>query len=655
MGDVVETKVVIGVETKNATKSIDKVSGAVDNAADKFENLTAGAEGAKTVLDEATGGLATRVTNVAKGVRAMGRSFIKAFKAAITGASGMRKALIATGIGAIVAAVGTLIAYWEDIAAWFGYSTERAEDLTEETGRLTEAQEEYNKALSGAKGAADANAISLGIYLKAVQDVTAAEEDRLAALNKLKDAGIITEDIDLANAESLGLLNERVEQNIKLTYARAQANAAATYLEKEMVKLYEMQGEYAQQMAEFQEDRIYTERVFGESFAEWAEEDIMLEGMVAELEQMKNINRAKESYKEALEALIPIEGESLEMQEDTRKELERRAKTDSAVALALKDREAAEEKAAATYAQTLKQLELLKTEDGEKDIVRIKQNYEERIALFTEVYGAESEELKNLLILRDAEIQAVEDAQQKTKEEKDKQNREARAALLAEIATAEANTQAEIHAKELEDTAKHYDQLIAQAKEAGIDITELEKSKAEKLKEIQDQADQQAIADKKAANEALVGTVVDSMTALANLTGEDTKYTKAVSAAAAIINTYTGASKALAQGGIAGPLAAAGVIATGLATVRSIYATEVPDPPRGGGGSSTPMPSSLRPMLSFDMQRLNSGIGLDQAPNLANQITEGLSGSPIKAYVVSQEVQTQAKMNRKIRETATIG
>ena len=130
---------------------------------------------------------------------------------------------------------------------------------------------------------------------------------------------------------------------------------------------------------------------------------------------------------------------------------------------------------------------------------------------------------------------------------------------------------------------------------------------------------------------------------------------KALAIAQAVINTAQGATKALAQGGIAGPVAAAGVIATGLATVRSIYATEVPDPPRGGGGSSTPMPSSLRPMLSFDMQRLNSGIGLDQAPNLANQITEGLSGSPIKAYVVSQEVQTQAKMNRKIRETATIG
>ena len=62
---MVKTEVEIVVNTTDATKSIDKVGDSVDNAADKFENLTAGAEGAKTVLDEATGGLATRVTNVA--------------------------------------------------------------------------------------------------------------------------------------------------------------------------------------------------------------------------------------------------------------------------------------------------------------------------------------------------------------------------------------------------------------------------------------------------------------------------------------------------------------------------------------------------------------------------------------------------------------
>jgi hypothetical protein len=640
---MVKTEVEIAVTTTGTEDAKDNIKSVGKEA----EKSTEGVDAAVGLLDEATGGLASRVKNVGSSIVTMGKGAVKAFRAAIVGANGMKKALISTGIGALVVGVGMLIAYWDDLV----------DLVTGGTEEMSEAQKEYNTALAGAQGTAEANEVSLRLYLSAVNDVTKAEEDRLFALNKLKEAGIATEDIDLANAESLGLLNQRVEQNIQLTLARAQANAAAQYLEKEMIKLYELEAQQAEERTEaFETAALMQQNLLVGGLAEYKLNKFLGDQNEERIKAEANILRAKESYKEALEALTPLEGQNLKQQEDIRVELERRAKTDSAVAQALKDREAAEKRAAGIYAQVVKDLEALRAEEGEREIVRIKQNYEERIALLTAQYGAESEELKNLMILRDAEIQAIEDAQQLAKEEKDKQNREARAALLAEIATAEANTQAEIHAKQLADTAKYYDSLIQQAKDAGIDIVELEKSKAEKLKEIQDNADKQAIADKQATNEALATTVTDSLTALANLTGENTKYTKAVSAAAAIINTYTGASKALAQGGIAGPIAAAGVIATGLATVRSIYATDVPSPPSGGGGgSSTPMPSALRPLLNFGGQGLNSGIGLDQAPNLANQITQSLQGSPIKAYVVSQEVQTQAKMNRKIRETATIG
>jgi len=44
-----------------------------------------------------------------------------------------------------------------------------------------------------------------------------------------------------------------------------------------------------------------------------------------------------------------------------------------------------------------------------------------------------------------------------------------------------------------------------------------------------------------------------------------------------------------------------------------------------------------------------------QVSDLGNQITESLSKTPVRAYVVNQDVQTAAKMDRKIRETATIG
>jgi len=143
--------------------------------------------------------------------------------------------------------------------------------------------------------------------------------------------------------------------------------------------------------------------------------------------------------------------------------------------------------------------------------------------------------------------------------------------------------------------------------------------------------------------------IAGTLGSLANLAGENAQAGKALSAAEAVINTYTGATKAPAQGGIFGAVAAAGVVASGIASVRQIYATQIPAPPGGSisTGGSRPQISapSISPRLSLNTQ----------VADLGNQITESLSKSPVRAYVVNQEVQSAAKMDRKIRETATIG
>jgi len=143
--------------------------------------------------------------------------------------------------------------------------------------------------------------------------------------------------------------------------------------------------------------------------------------------------------------------------------------------------------------------------------------------------------------------------------------------------------------------------------------------------------------------------IAGTLGSLSNLAGENAQAGKALSAAEAVINTYTGATKALAQGGIFGAVAAAGVVASGIASVRQIYATPIPAPSGGSisTGGSRPQISapSISPRLSLNTQ----------VADLGNQITESLSKSPVRAYVVNQEVQSAAKMDRKIRETATIG
>ena len=157
--------------------------------------------------------------------------------------------------------------------------------------------------------------------------------------------------------------------------------------------------------------------------------------------------------------------------------------------------------------------------------------------------------------------------------------------------------------------------------------------------------------------------VAGALNGLGQLAGENAAAGKAISAAEAIINTYTGATKALAQGGIFGAVAAAGVVASGIASVRAIYKTDIPTPSPsnvsvggrqlggGGGGArpASPTPNIPRPQLA-------TGIGFDTSgANLGNQIAESLQGSSMRAYVVNQDIQSAEKLDRKIEETATFG
>lgn len=259
------------------------------------------------------------------------------------------------------------------------------------------------------------------------------------------------------------------------------------------------------------------------------------------------------------------------------------------------------------------------------------------------------------------ETDANAEAQKKLNEEIAKRN----AALDQEAATLQEKLSQEYDAilqasqdaqtQELNAVEDKYNQLLAKASEYGFDEIELNRLKNEEINAINKKYDDEDSARKKkkadddrAVQEATINAIAGTLGSLSQLAGQDAATGKALSAAQAIINTYTGATKALAQGGIAGPIAAAGVIASGIASVRQIYATQLP-PTAGGGSGSGPRPQISAPQISPRLA-LNT-----QVADLGNQITQSLERTPVRAYVVNQDVQTAAKMDRKIRETATIG
>ena len=98
-----------GIENENFEKNMIKVQSAmaIAQGVGGLKDLVEGLSQAKVAFQGATMG-------------------VKAF---ITGLSGMKKALISTGIGALIVAVGTLIAYWEDLVALFDDSEEKIKDV----------------------------------------------------------------------------------------------------------------------------------------------------------------------------------------------------------------------------------------------------------------------------------------------------------------------------------------------------------------------------------------------------------------------------------------------------------------------------------------------------------------------------------------------
>ena len=132
-----------------------KTEDAAGGAADEFDKLgdaskQAGeaGEGAISVLDEATGGLASRFKNVIGGVQKMGVALKTSFKSGVQGASALKKGIAATGIGLLVIALATIVAYWDDIVGLVSGVSSEQKKLNEEVDANVKSQQEALDAIS---------------------------------------------------------------------------------------------------------------------------------------------------------------------------------------------------------------------------------------------------------------------------------------------------------------------------------------------------------------------------------------------------------------------------------------------------------------------------------------------------------------------------
>ena len=223
-------------------------------------------------------------------------------------------------------------------------------------------------------------------------------------------------------------------------------------------------------------------------------------------------------------------------------------------------------------------------------------------------------------------------------------------ALTAELTTAIREQAAE--EKSIKDQAAaeekaRKDKLAKEDAERLKEKQRLEKEAADK-KAADDKAEAQRVAAFEQFKQQSIQQGIAGATALV---GKNSKFGKAIAVANAIRDTYAGANKALAQGGIFGFIGAAGIIASGLANVKTITSTKDPKAPSGvnigGSTPSIPTPSAASQPPAFNI--VGAGAG--------NQLAETIAGQnqrPVKAFVVSQDVTTAQSLERNIVDGASI-
>jgi len=256
---------------------------------------------------------------------------------------------------------------------------------------------------------------------------------------------------------------------------------------------------------------------------------------------------------------------------------------------------------------------------------------------------------------------ALDDEAKAKKAEDDAAELEAENALAAlkkQIRDAEAVTEDERRALEIQKTIDHYDELIRLAKEQGLATEQLEKAKSNKLASFAEDTSKQETKWADMAQEEKLGLAKDGLNNMATILGEETAAGKAAAIASATISTFESAQSSFNSlagipviGPALGAVAAAAAVVSGMAQVKAITATKLPTlagkTPPAAGGSPPPSPAAPTPP-SFNI------VGASATNQLADVIGEQTQ-QPVQAFVVASDVTTAQGLERNTIEGATIG
>jgi len=155
---------------------------------------------------------------------------------------------------------------------------------------------------------------------------------------------------------------------------------------------------------------------------------------------------------------------------------------------------------------------------------------------------------------------------------------------------------------------------------------------------------------KKAQIEAEKDLAMGTLDTLSGLVDKNSVAGKSIAVATAVVNTYEGASKAIAQGGIFGPIAAAATIAAGLLNVKKIISTKIPSAKGGGnvGDGATPSLSAGAPISPI---QIGTQLNTASIQGIGNAAAGGIN----RAYVLEADITNTSERQFRLQRAARLG
>jgi hypothetical protein len=596
--------------------------GADSENIENAEKKLLGVIGVVNGLRDASNGLLALNKLTGNSFTTLGNTIAAGFKKGATAAQTFKSALIATGIGALIVAVGFLIENFDKL----GLATESEKDKTD---RLSKANDE----------------------LKASIDL--ANESIDAETQLLKAQGVELEKINALKIKGLEVANQKLAAQVQ-----EQTQEIFSYYQDLNRELTE---DEEATVAKLEEQRTKNENNIKKNSAAilGLKAEVIKEGKAAD----DKADDEAEKKRQAREA---------KRKDAAAKEL--KAVQDKYEALRKLDEVNATEGLDLITTQFANNLSRIK-EAGAQELLQENLTAKAKVAIRAKIDAD--------IAANEAERVKAVDEFNKAKDEKDKEDAKKKAeelaALRTRIADAEAVSEDQRRAREKEKLTLFYDELITEATKNGIDVTALNKAKNDALTKQNDEFAATDLDKQKAYRQQIVDLATDSALSLINdlkslnqIYDKDNKDAakkafdreQALAAVSTIIETYLSASKAYASQLIPGDptspfratIAASVAVASGLARLAVIksqkFDGDTGSGTTGGGGGGGSVPTSLGTFAPAGTPTIpqtgNTGTGGGAQTGTGGP---GTGERVVKTYVLAGDVtsaqQAEALINQK--------